>query len=93
MKLVEIKPKENFHLFVRYDDGLSGVVDLTGFVGKGVFVAWEKPGAFDKVRLAEAGHPEWPEAIDLCPDFLYMQLTGKRPEQVFPALNKIPTHA
>jgi hypothetical protein len=93
MNLVEIKAKSNFRVYVRYDDGASGIVDLAGFVGKGVFAAWNQPGMFEKVYLAEAGHPEWPGGLDLCPDFLYLQLTGKRAEQVFPALKQMPTHA
>ena len=40
-----------------------------------------------------SGHPEWPVGLDLCPDFLYLQLTGKRPEQVFPAWKDIPVYA
>ena len=78
MNLVEVRAVKNHHLFVRYEDGSSGEVDLSGFVGKGVFTAWERPGVFEKVTLADAGHPEWPGGLDLCPDFLYMQLTGKR---------------
>ena len=93
MNLIEVKAKERYRLYVRYDDGTSGEVDLAGLVGKGVFGAWEKSGVFENVTLAEAGHPEWPGGLDLCPDFLYMQLTGKHPEQVFPALSVIPTHA
>ena len=68
-------------------------MDLSGFVGKGVFVAWNNPDVFEQFSLAEVGHPEWPGGLDLCPDFLYMQLTGKRPEQVFPAWRDIPVHA
>jgi len=93
MKLIEVKAQANYRLFVRYDDGACGYVDLSDFVGKGVFAAWATPGIFEQVSLAQAGHPEWPGGLDLCPDFLYMQLTGKRPEQVFPALNHIPAHA
>jgi hypothetical protein len=93
MNLIEVKAQTNYRLFVRYDDGACGYVDLSDFVGKGVFAAWATPGIFEQVSLAEAGHPEWPSGLDLCPDFLYMQLTGKRPEQVFPALNHIPAHA
>ena len=93
MNLIEVKAQANYRLFVRYDDGACGYVDLSDFVGKGVFAAWATPGIFEQVSLAEAGHPEWPGGLDLCPDFLYMQLTGKRPEQVFPALNHIPAHA
>lgn len=93
MKLVKVVPKENFRLFVRYDDGTSGDVDLSAFAGHGVFAAWMEPGVFEQVRLADAGHPEWPGEIDLCPDSLYMQLTGKRPDEVFPKLKNLPAHA
>ena len=93
MDLLEVTPKEDFLLFVRYDDGASGIVDLSSFAGRGVFAAWTEPGLFQQVRLAEAGHPEWPGGLDLCPDALYMQLTGKRPEEVFPSLKHLPAHA
>jgi hypothetical protein len=93
MNLIELSPYKNYRLFVRYDDGANGIVDLSDFAGRGVFAAWNEPGVFEKVRLAEAGHPEWPGGIDLCPDALYMRLTGKRPEEVFPILKSLPTHA
>lgn len=93
MNLLEVRPKKNYCLYVRYDDGVSGEIDLARFVGRGVFAAWEEAGIFEKVTLAEGGHPEWPGGLDLCPDYLYIELTGKRPEQVFPALNHISTHA
>jgi hypothetical protein len=93
MNLIEASPREGYGLFVRYDDGTSGVVDLSSYVGKGVFSAWQKSGVFEQVRLAEAGHPEWPGEIDLCPDALYLQLTGKKPEEIFPALNRPSAHA
>ena len=93
MILMEVRPQENYCLFVRYDDGTSGTVDLSRYAGRGVFSAWLEPGVFEQVRLAEAGHPEWPGGIDLCPDALYMQLTQKRPEDVFPALKHLTAHA
>ncbi len=93
MNLVEVGPRKNYGLFVRYDDGANGVVDLSSLVGKGVFTAWQEPGVFDQVTLAEAGHPEWPGDIDLCPDALYLQLSGKKPEDVFPARTAPASHA
>ena len=93
MNLQEVIPKENFRLYLRYDDGASGEVDLSRYAGRGVFAAWLEPGVFERVRLAEAGHPEWPKGIDLCPDALYMQLTDKKPEEVLPSLRRLPTHA
>jgi hypothetical protein len=93
MKLTEISPKAGYRLFLRYDDGACGEVDLSAYAGRGVFAAWLMPGVFEQVILAAAGHPEWPGQIDLCPDALYMQLTGKCPEEVFPTLRKLSVHA
>ena len=35
----------------------------------------------------------WGDAIDLCPHALYMQLTGKSPEDIFPNLRKAAVNA
>ena len=61
---------------------LEGVVDLSHLVGTGVFSAWEDPAQFEAVEVAEFGAPEWPGGIDLCPDSLYMQITGKNLEEI-----------
>ncbi len=33
---IEVKPLENYRLWVKFSDGVEGVVDLSGLVGKGV---------------------------------------------------------
>jgi hypothetical protein len=93
MKIVELAPREHFQLFLRYDDGSEGVVDLSALAGRGVFAAWLEPGVFEQVTLSEFGAPEWPGELDLCPDALYLQLTEKRVEGVFPTLRVLPAHA
>ncbi len=92
VKIVKLAPRERFQLFIRYDDGAAGVLDLSALAGRGVFASWLEPGAYEKVRLSERGAPEWPGDIDLCPDALYLELTRKAPEDVFPALRTTPTH-
>ncbi len=93
MNITELAPKNGYRLFLRYEDGACGEVDLSSYAGKGVFAAWLKPGVFEQVTLAEAGHPVWPGGIDLCPDALYMKLTGKSLNEVFPVLHHFPAHA
>ena len=93
MRILEVSPRAGFKLFLRYNDGAAGVLDLSSLAGQGVFAAWLKPGIFEQVRLTESGALEWPGEVDLCPDALYLQLTGKVAEEVFPALHRIPTHA
>lgn len=93
MKIVEIAARARFRLFLRYDDGTAGVVDLSPLAGQGVFASWLEPGVFERVRLTEAGAPEWPGEVDLCPDALYLEMTGKAAEDMFPTLRKTPAHA
>jgi hypothetical protein len=93
MKIVELSPRENYRLFLRYEDGTEGVVDLSSLAGRGVFASWLVPGIFEQAKLSDAGVPEWPGEIDLCADSLYMQLTGKSAEEIFPKLRRILAHA
>jgi hypothetical protein len=93
MRIMELAPRDGYKLFLRFEDGASGEVDLSSFAGRGVFTAWLEPGFFEQVILSNDGSPEWPGEIDLCPDALYMRLTGKRPEDVFPALRQLHSHA
>jgi hypothetical protein len=76
-RVVQVQPRPNYRLWLRYTDGVEGEVDLSSLVGKGVFEAWLEPGVFEAVHVNEFGAPEWPGEIDLCPDSIYMQLTGK----------------
>lgn len=86
MRVVDVRPESGYRLWLRYQDGAEGMVDLSHLAGRGVFKAWEKPGAFEAVRITDSGALEWPGDIDLCSDALYMRLTGRSPEEVFPRL-------
>ncbi len=81
-----------YRLGLEFDDGVSGTVDLSETVGKGVFALWRDPLAFDRVRIGSSGELVWDDRIDLCPDALYLRVTGKKPEDLFPALRDQPTH-
>ena len=82
-----------YRVVLEFDDGVSGTVDLSESVGKGVFVAWQDPLFFQQVRIGSSGELVWGEQIDLCPDALYLRVTGKKPEDIFPALCDRPVHA
>jgi len=83
---VEVTARPGYRLWVRYDDGSEGEIDLSDMVGKGVFAAWRDPSAFSAVQIGRNGEIRWGEEIDLCPDALYLELTGKTPEELFPKL-------
>ena len=93
MKVTEARPLKKCKLFLRFDDGASGVVDLGEIAGRGVFEAWKRDRIFEQVRITKLGALEWPGELDLCADALYLKLTGKQPEDIFPALRQRATHA
>ena len=88
MKIVFVKPVSRFAIEVGFDDGVQGIVDLAAIAGRGVFSEWLKDGVFESVKITRSGALEWPGELDLCPDSIYMRLTGKMPEEVFPSLKK-----
>ncbi len=90
---VEVKARPRFRIWLRYDDGAAGEVNLADLAGRGVFKAWLKRGFFRTVSLGSHGEIAWGQQIDLCPDAMYMRLTGKSPEQVFPRLKKTKRNA
>ena len=81
---VEVRALEPYRIWLRYDDGVEGEVDLSHLAGDGVFVAWLDHSFFAGVHLGPASSIAWSERIDLCGDALYMKITGMTPEEMFP---------
>ncbi|NLY02196.1 MAG: DUF2442 domain-containing protein [Rhodopirellula sp.] len=93
LELVEVHALPGYALHLRYADGVAGEVDLSHLAGKGVFRLWNDPEAFSRVSIGSGGEVRWSDDVDLCADSLYMQLTGKTADEVFPSLRQAPTHA
>ena len=82
-KAVSVQPLEEYKIRIEYTDGISGEADLSHLVGKGVFKLWDNYENFEKVYVGESGEIAWSDEIDLCPDSLYMEITGKPVEELF----------
>ena len=93
MKITDAKPTDRFRVFLRFDDGASGTVDLSHLAGRGVFRAWLQEGVFEQLSISPIGALQWPGDLDLCPDSLYLQMVGKTAGEVFPALRHSLAHA
>lgn len=92
-RAVHVKALPDYKLWVKYADGVEGEVDLKHLVGKGVFNLWSDYGAFEQVYIGREGQIAWSDTIDICPDTVYMAITGKTPEQLFPSLATETTRA
>ena len=85
-KAVEVKALNGYRIWLRFADGVAGEVDLNHLAGRGVFKAWADRKVFESVHVDGSGAIAWNEDLDLCSDALYLRLTGKTPEDLFPAL-------
>jgi len=92
-KVIQVAAKPGFSLALSFEDGVTGIVDLSHFRHQGVFTIWEKAGVFEQARITDDGAIAWGDAIDICPDALYLEITGKRPEDIMPGLRSLPLHA
>ncbi len=85
VRLVQVDPRPHYRLWLRYADGVQGEVDLSDLVGQGVFELWNDEREFQKARATRSS-VVWNDEVDLDAASLYMQLTGKKAEDVFPDL-------
>ena len=60
---VEVKALPNFRIWLRYDDGTTGDVDLSDLVGRGVFNAWPDVRFFNSVTLIVIKHAAQPYVV------------------------------
>lgn len=93
LRPVAVEPRQAYRIWLRYADGVEGEVDLSHLAGQGLFAAWLEPGVFDRVYLSEWRSIAWSDDLELCADALYLQLTGKSPEDIWPVLRRAPVHA
>ena len=87
---INVEPREGFRIWVEYDDGAAGEVDFSDVAGLGVFKAWDDRAFFERVRITEGAAIGWGDEIEICPDRVYFDLTGKTPEEMMPGLRALP---
>jgi hypothetical protein len=68
--------REGFRVWVRFENGIEGEVDLSDLAGQGVFKRWtENPAEFREVSVdPESGTLVWPGGLDVAPDRLYAEV-------------------
>lgn len=80
-----VKALSKYRIWLEFDDGASGEVDLSDMAGSGVFKVWDEPGYFEKVHIAHHRAIAWDDEVELCPDSLHWELTGKADGATTPA--------
>lgn len=81
-EVVEVEARDGRVIWIKFDDGESGEVDLSHLTGP-VFERWDNEKFFQSVHITDSWRTvgwgpdqEASDYIDLCPDTLYMSITG-----------------
>jgi hypothetical protein len=70
-EVVDVKVIQDFKLYLKFDDGISGELDLYSLLTfNGVFKPLKNPENFAKVELKN-GSVWWPGDVDVSPDTLH----------------------
>ena len=83
---VEVEARQPYELWIRFDDGVSGIVNLAQWSTRGNFAAWSDVIFFKTAHLRPYGAIAWGEddTLDLDPTAMYLDLTGKSFEDLHP---------
>jgi hypothetical protein len=63
-----------YKLDVSFPDGTTGIIDLSDFVGKGVFTSLQDEAYFKTVHIGAFGQIAWSEDIGICSDAAYLEI-------------------
>ena len=73
---VNITALPGYKIRVDYADGVTGIVDLSDSVGRGVFAPLQNEAFFKTVHVGDHGQIAWTDEIEICPDAVYQTVTA-----------------
>lgn len=74
-KQVQTKALGKYVIWLKYDDGTAGKINLSHLAGQGIFKQWDKNNFFEKVYIDKQSNSiAWSDVIQLCPNTLYLKL-------------------
>ena len=82
---VKVTALTGFRIRLDYAEGVTGTIDLSDLVGRGVFAPLQDEAFFKKVHLGDHGQIAWTDEIEICPDAAYLEIPG--------SLSHEPVHA
>jgi hypothetical protein len=69
-RIVQVKPLDNFKVWVKFADGFSADVDVKPFIKGGISDALKVEEFFRDVKVDDFNGISWKNGFDFCPNFL-----------------------
>lgn len=79
-KIVTATALENYRLFLKFDNGVSGEVSLESLKGRGVFEYWNDENNFKKFEIINNALT-WNEILDMDTNAFYLKIINKTFEE------------
>ncbi len=76
MKVQEVKYISDYIISIKYDDGVSGTIQLNDLVEKGIFKVLQDKNQFAKV-YTNGYSIAWSNELEIDATTIYSELTGK----------------
>ncbi|MCP4753664.1 MAG: DUF2442 domain-containing protein [Proteobacteria bacterium] len=74
LHVTKAKYLENFKIELSFNDGKTGIVDLSDSLDGPVFEVLKEKSEFSKLKLDDELHTiQWPNGVDLAPEYLYFK--------------------
>lgn len=78
---IKVQPLDGFKLYLEFNDGVNGTVDLSHLKGKGVFELWNQSDNFFKVHIDDCGGIAWSDKVDIDALNCYLKIINKTFEE------------
>jgi hypothetical protein len=72
--VVTVRANDDYSLWVVFDDGTEGTLDVKPYLDFGVFQRIKSPEVFRRVRVA-FDTVQWDCGVDLDPEFIHAKIT------------------
>ena len=95
VKPIAVEPRDGYSIWVKFEDGVAGEVDLSDIAGSGVFKALLDRDFFETISILPHHSISWggTDDLEICPDTIYMELTRKTAREPRQQDQTIPTSA
>lgn len=87
LKIKSANYLKDYRIEILYEDGLTGILDLSSHSQQGMFSGWQEEAYFKKFSIAEFGETlEWPNGEDISPESIYSQIAKVEPLKAFESM-------
>jgi len=85
IRIAQAVATEGLKLKLTFENGVSGTVDFSELAKSTLFAPLTNYEFFKSVSIVRDGRAlAWGEELEICADSLFLRITGKKPEDIFP---------